>query len=59
MTGDLPEFPAPREPVTHGQIRDLLKLAHPIGRPYLILAHSTDLVTAVSMLRELHTAACL
>ena len=59
MTGDPPEFPSPREPVTHRQIRDLLKLACSISRPYLILAHSTDSVTAVSMLRELHTAACL
>ena len=31
MTGDLPEFPTPREPVTHGKIRDLLKLAHSIS----------------------------
>ena len=31
MTGDLPEFPKPQEPVTHGQVRDLLKLAHSIG----------------------------
>ena len=31
MTGDLPEFPVPREPVTCGQVRDLLKLAHSIG----------------------------
>ena len=31
MTGNLPEFPAPWEPVTNGQIRDLLKLAHSIG----------------------------
>ena len=31
MTSDLPEFPMPREQVTHGQIRDLLKLAHSIG----------------------------
>ena len=30
-TGDPPEFPTPREPVTHRQIRDLLKLAHSIG----------------------------
>ena len=30
-TGDPPEFPAPQEPATHGQIRDLLKLAHAIG----------------------------
>ena len=59
MTGDPPKFPAPQEPATHGQIRDLLKLAHAIGRPYLILAHSVDLVTAVSLLRELHTAVCL
>ena len=59
MTGDSPEFPAPWEPVTHRQIRDLLKSAHSIGQPYLILAHSTDSVTAISMLRELHTTTCL
>ena len=58
-TGDLPEFPTPREPATCGQIRDLLKLAHAIGRPYMILVHSADSVTAISMLRELHTATCL
>ena len=59
MTADLPEFPVPWQPVTHGQIRDVLKSAHSISQPYLILAHSTNSVTAVSMLRELHTAACL
>ena len=59
MTGDPPEFPAPREPATHGQIRDLLKSAHAIIWPYLILAHSAHSVTAVSMLRELHTTTCL
>ena len=59
MTGDPPEFPAPQEPATHGQIRDLLKSAHAIGWPYMILVHSADSVTAISMLRELHTAACL
>ena len=58
-TGDPPEFPSPREPATHGQIRDLLKSACAIGQPYLILVHSADSVTAVSMLRELHTTACL
>ena len=58
-TGDPPEFPAPWEPATCGQIRDLLKLAHAISQPYLILVHSADSVAAVSMLRELHTAACL
>ena len=42
MTGNLPEFPVPWEPATHGQVRDLLKLAHSIGRPYLILAYSAD-----------------
>ena len=57
--GDPPEFPAPLEPTTQGQIRDLLKLAHAIGQPYLILVHSADSVTAVSLLRELHTATCL
>ena len=45
MTGDPPEFPAPREPATHRQVRDLLKLAHAIDWPYLILAHSVDSVT--------------
>ena len=58
-TGDPPKFPAPWEPATHGQIRDLLKLAHAISWPYLILAQSADSVTAISMLRELHTATCL
>ena len=41
------------------QVRDLLKLARSIGHPYVILAHSANSVTAVSMLWELHTAACL
>ena len=59
MTGDPPEFPAPWEPATCGQIRDLLKSAHAIGRPYMILMHSADSMTAISMLRELHTATCL
>ena len=58
-TGDLPEFPVPWEPATHGQVRDLLKSARSINRPYLILAHSANSVTAISMLRELHTATCL
>ena len=58
-TSDLSEFPVPREPATCRQIRDLLKSACTIGRPYMILVHSADSVTAVSMLRELHTATCL
>ena len=57
--GDPPKFPAPQEPATHGQIRDLLKSAHAIGQSYLILAHSADSVMAVSLLRELHTTMCL
>ena len=59
MIGDPPEFPAPQEPTTCRQIRDLLKLACAIGWPYMILAHSADSVTAISMLRELHTTTCL
>ena len=59
MMGDPPEFPTPWEPTTCGQIRDLLKSAHAISWPYLILAHSADSVTAVSLLRELHTTMCL
>ena len=57
--GDPPKFPTPWEPTTHGQIRDLLKSAHTIGQPYLILVHSVDSVMAVSLLRELHTTAYL
>ena len=59
ITGDPPKFPTPQEPTTHGQVRDLLKLAHTISQPYLILVHSANSVTAVSLLRELHTATCL
>ena len=33
MTGDPPDFPAPWEPATHGQVRDLLKLACAISWP--------------------------
>ena len=59
MTGDPPEFPTPREPANHSQVRDLLKSACAIGCPYMILVHSANLVMAISMLRELHTAGCL
>ena len=59
MTGDPPEFPMPQESATHGQVQNLLKSACSIGQPYLILAHSADLVTAISMLKELPMAACL
>ena len=59
MTGDPPDFPLPWEPVTHNQVKDLLKSARLIGFPYMILVHSTDSVTTVSMLWELHTATCL
>ena len=58
-TGDPPDFPSPQEPVTRSQVRDLLKSARLIGHPYMILVHSTDSMTAVSMLQELHTATCL
>ena len=57
--GDPPKFPTPREPTTCGQIRDLLRSAHAISQPYLILVHSADSVMAVSLLRELHTTTCL
>ena len=50
MTGDPPDFPTLWELVTCSQVRDLLKFARSIGRPYVILAHSADFVTTVSML---------
>ena len=58
-TGDPPDFPSLWEPVTRSQVRDLLKSARSLGHPYMILAHSANSVTAVSMLQELHTATCL
>ena len=59
MTGNPPDFPAPWEPVIHSQVRDLLKLARSIGHPYMILVHSANSMTAMSMLQELHMATCL
>ena len=59
MMEDPPGFPSLWEPVTHGQVWDLLKLARTIGQPYMILAHSTDPVLAVSLLWELHTITCM
>ena len=58
-TGNPPEFPTLREPVTCSQVRDLLKSAQSIGHPYMILVLSVNSVMAMSMLQELHTAACL
>ena len=57
--GDHPDFPSPQELVMCSQVRNLLKSARSIGHPYMILAHSTDSMTAVSTLWELHTAAYL
>ena len=54
-----PGLSPPWEPVTHSQVKDLLKSARLIGHPYVILVHSTDSVTTMSMLQELHTTACL
>ena len=59
MTGDPQEYTALWELVTCSQVRDLLKLAQSIGWPFMILAHSANSVTAISMLWELHIAACL
>ena len=47
---DPPHFPSPWEPVTHGQVQDLLKSAHTIGWSYLILAHIANSVMVVSLL---------
>ena len=59
MTGDSLDFPLPWETVTHSQVKDLLKSARSIGCPYMILAHSTDSMTTMSMLQELHITTCL
>ena len=57
-TGDPLDFPPPWEPVTRNQVKDLLKSARLIGCPYMILVHSNDSMTAMSMLRKLHTTTC-
>ena len=59
MTDNPPDIPPPWEPVTCSQVKDLLKSARLIGHPYMILVHSTDSMTTVSMLWELHTTTCL
>ena len=59
MTGNPPDFPPLWEPVTRNQVKDLLKSARSKGRPCMILVHSNDFVTAMSMLQELHTTTCL
>ena len=59
MTGDPPDFPPLWELVTCSQVKNLMMSARSIGHPYMILAHSTDSITTVSMLWELHTTACL
>ena len=58
-TGNPPDFPTPQELVICSQVRDLLKLARSIGHPYMILVYSVNSVTTVSMLQDLHMAACL
>ena len=59
MIDDPPCFPSLWELASCRQVHDLLKLAHTIGQPYLILAHSANSMMAVSLLRELHTTTCL
>ena len=59
MTGNPPDFPTPWELVMCSQVRDLLKSARSIVHPYMILAHSTNSMTTMSMLQELHMATCL
>ena len=54
-----PRIPHLWEPVTCSQVKDLLQLAQSIGHPYMILAHSADSVTAMSLLQELHMVTCL
>ena len=50
MTGDPPDFAPPWEPVTCNQVKDLLKSARSIGHLYMILAHSNNSMTVMSML---------
>ena len=58
-TGDPLDFPPPQQLDMHNQVKDLLKSARSIGYPYMILVHSNDSMTAMSMLEELHTTTCL
>ena len=55
LTGDIPEFPEPREPTTSNHVHGLLKKAQVLSQPNLLVAHLQDEVTAVCLLRELHT----
>ena len=59
MTGDPPDFPPPWKPGTCNQVKELLKSARLIGHPCMILVHSNNCMTTMSMLQELHTTTCL
>ena len=55
LSGDLPPFPSPCEPATHGMLEELLRAAQALGHPNLLMAFARDSAMAVCLLQELHS----
>ena len=55
-SGDFQKFPKPHEPATSDHVCSLLENAHKKGCPNLVVVLSQDAVTAVALLKGLHTS---
>ena len=59
LSGNLPPFPSPCKPATHIMLEDLLRAAHALGHPNLLMAFTRNSATAVCPLQELHNKGSL
>ena len=53
-SGDLPPFPSLHGPATHEKLSDFFHKARAEGRCNLIVMHTSNFVTAVSLLSDMH-----
>ena len=58
-SGDFPKFPKPHELATSDHVCGLLEKACKKGHPDLVVALSQDAITAVALLKGLHTSVSL
>ena len=54
LSGGLPPFPSPHEPATCKMLEELLRAAHALGCPNLLMAFARDSAMLVCLLQELH-----
>ena len=59
LSGDLPPFPSPCKPATHGMLKEPLRAAWALGHPNLLMAFARDSATVVCFLQELHNKGSL